>query len=208
MNSIQSLKDKAPITDHYEFDFAGGMRLSEHATSEKTLNLIQSKKWDYVVLQGHSKEPLIWFDDFYDAVKTLSEEIRKNGSTPLLFMTWARTNENNYLVHQQIIINKYNQIGKDFDIKVVPIGEIYLAIHSEKPKLFEKLYRNDGIHQTALGSYIVANSFYKAFHGSNLLWSPSNIDEQTVVDYINSYVSFFPQSKHFIGAILHILLDQ
>lgn len=208
-SAINSLKNRATITDSYEFDFVGGMRLSEHAINEKTLNLIRSKNWDYVVLQGHSKEPLIWFDEFYNAVEILSKEIRKKGSTPVLFMTWARVSESNYVTNQKTIIERYNQIGKDFNIGVVPIGKIFLAIYSEQPSLFKKLYQKDGIHQTPLGSYIVANSFYKTFHRDISSLPPSDTDKQTLLNYINFHIKYVPiTSRGFIAIILETLLNE
>jgi hypothetical protein len=68
----------------------GGWKLSDHAASSKTLDMIKQQKWDVVVLQDQSEVPAIADlrqQYMYPGARQLVAKIRERGSQPMLFLT-------------------------------------------------------------------------------------------------------------------------
>ena len=76
----------------------GGMTLQWHLAAGKAAAAIESRQWDYVVLQEQSALGAGSEDGesrlsppglFHQSVRTFVPRIRATGATPLLLMTWA-----------------------------------------------------------------------------------------------------------------------
>src|ERR1700730_11128829 len=65
---------------HCERETPGGCSLEKHWKDGKALAKIQSRKWDFVVLQDHSQGALRKRDSMFDHGKKLDAEIKKQGS--------------------------------------------------------------------------------------------------------------------------------
>ena len=75
------------------FHTKGGKDLAYHLADPRTKPMVLSQKWDFVVLQEQSQKSGLggkFSKDFRDAVNSFSTMIRKNGSTPCLYLTWGR----------------------------------------------------------------------------------------------------------------------
>ncbi len=64
-----------------------GGTLSEHRAGLG--QRLAEQRWDAVVLQGHSRGPLVDLDAFLRAAAGCSEQVREQGARPWLMMTWA-----------------------------------------------------------------------------------------------------------------------
>src|ERR1700678_4557176 len=64
----------------YERETPGGCTLEKHWKDGKALAKIQSRKWDFVVLQEQSQIPLVKRNSMFDHGKKLDAEIKKHGA--------------------------------------------------------------------------------------------------------------------------------
>ena len=70
----------------------GGCTLEGHVTQTKALAKIPTQKWDVVVVQGHSLEPIIARERMFRYARVLDEAIQKQGAKTVFYLTWARQN--------------------------------------------------------------------------------------------------------------------
>src|SRR5437660_1590968 len=61
---------------HHERETPGGCTFEKHWKDGKALAKIQSRKWDYVVLQDNSQGPLTKRDSMFDHAKKFDTEIK------------------------------------------------------------------------------------------------------------------------------------
>ena len=69
-----------------------GWFLAQHVEEPDVRFNIRFGDYDYVVLQEHA-HPFGPEEKFYEAVRTLTSWIREAGSTPVIYMTWAKKTE-------------------------------------------------------------------------------------------------------------------
>ena len=89
---IDLFKNESPEWE-LTFHTKGGKDLAYHLADPTTKPMILSQKWDFVVLQEQSQKSGLggkFSQGFRDAVNSFSTMIRKNGSTPRLYLTWGR----------------------------------------------------------------------------------------------------------------------
>ena len=89
---IDLFKNESPEWE-LTFHTKGGKDLAYHLADPTTKPMILSQKWDFVVLQEQSQKSGLggkFSQGFRDAVNSFSTMIRKNGSTPCLYLTWGR----------------------------------------------------------------------------------------------------------------------
>jgi len=147
----------------------GGWTLADHVNDKNTQPAIQSKKWDYVVLQEQSEIPA--FEQsraagMYPAARTLVRMIEENGETPIFFMTWAhrdvdkQSGYNNYDSMQEQIVVGYWSIARELGVPVAPAGYAWRRVRKQDPEI--ELWQSDGSHPNANGTYLAACVFYAA----------------------------------------------
>ena len=152
----------------------GGWSLADHVGSTETLNLLDSAKWNFVVLQEQSEIPSVQQvrnQEMYPAARELVQKIKKIGATPIFFITWAHRDGmpengmNNYESMQSQINTGYMGIAQELNVSVAPVGSAWLAAVKEHPEL--SLWQGDGSHPTEQGTYLAACVFYAViFHES------------------------------------------
>ena len=69
-----------------------GWFLAQHVENPEAKFNILYGGYDYVVLQEHA-HPFGPEEKFYDAVRILTGWIKKAGSTPVIYLTWAKKSE-------------------------------------------------------------------------------------------------------------------
>jgi hypothetical protein len=122
---------KQPMLIH-ERETPGGCTLEKHWKDGKALAKIQSRKWDFVVLQDHSQAALLKRDSMFDYGKKLDTEIKKQGAKTILYMTWALQNK---LEDQPAITTAYLDLSKELKAKVAPVGNAWEAAIKADGKL-------------------------------------------------------------------------
>lgn len=148
----------------------GGAKLKDHLNSSFALDIIQNGEWDFIIIQGHSLEPLMNPLSFSEKANELIGFAKKSGASVYLFETWSRATGNSIYTEewsgknpksmQDLISLRYNEIAKASGVKVIPIGTIWQRISNERPEI--KLYSEDGSHPTSLGTYLTACIIYKS----------------------------------------------
>ena len=144
-----------------------------HSKREELFETIRSKKWDFIILQGFSRE-LAECPEYIDTASVPYLEIildsinHYNASTEvLLFMTWGY--KNGFAEREELSTNKsmsdsirsgYEYVSKLFDLSMVPVGPVWSDFQSSNTKI--DLYYKDLAHPSYCGSYITACSFYSA----------------------------------------------
>lgn len=156
----------------------GARNLEEHfanskaAEGERVDEKLNSKSYDYVIIQEQSHRPITNFESFYRGAKALVEKVRFNGATPILYCTWARHTlspeyENditNFPGSGELIVNNevmtyklaaaYAAVGAALDVEVVYVGFAFQDIHNNTD--IEIYNTKDYYHQNTKGAYLSA----------------------------------------------------
>lgn len=142
----------------------GGARLSEQLNpvtrmGALTQKALKEEKWDYVVLQEMSNAPIKNKKSFRKNVAALTQQIRENGATPILYATWAYNEgsvplekmELSYEKMYNLMYESYHDVAKRYDLPVADVGKAFMERRKE-----EKLYHDDGSHPNLHGSKLAA----------------------------------------------------
>jgi hypothetical protein len=150
----------------------GGYTLRRHWDSGEAAKKIKSKKWDFVVLQGNSLEPVQNPDEFKKYTIKFDSLIKANGSKTILYMTWGRAFRPNMI---DTLALQYQEVGKRINAIIVPCGLAWKTARLRTPEL--SLYQFDYSHPTVAGTYLNACQFYKALFNQNPSTLTFNIPE-------------------------------
>ncbi len=151
---------------HVAMVVQGGWNLNHHYRGVAT-KIIKQGMWDFVVLQEQSVIPSIQImreRQMYPAIRALNTEIENAGAKTILFMTWGHRDgaailgSHDYNEMQSRIIDGYDDIGKELDLLVSPVGKAWLNVLGKDPKT--DLWGTDGSHPNIKGSYLSACVFY------------------------------------------------
>lgn len=144
--------------------------LAWHWNHALTREQIESKKWDYVVLQDRSGGPLEERSSFATHAELLHHEIKRQGSKTVFYMTWA--NQSRPQTHGTIA-DAYIEITKKLCAMLVPVGLAWHKVVQHHPEM--GLYHCDGRHANAAGSYLVACVFFAHFFQADPIGLPRRI---------------------------------
>ncbi|HEY7090100.1 MAG TPA: hypothetical protein VH518_18530 [Tepidisphaeraceae bacterium] len=153
---------------------SGGRSLAWHWEQSDARAMIARGKWDWVVLQDYSTQPLKHPDEMAEAIRNFDRAIKAAGAKTALFMTWARESGPE---DQPQIAAEYLSLGNELGATVVPVGLAWQRAREEMRD--QELYRFDGSHPTAEGTYLAACCFQVALlHGDPRGLTAPLIDEQ------------------------------
>lgn len=164
----------------------GGKNLLYHSTNPETFEKIRSRNWTYVVIQAHSnelatpkteieKKSKVYLSKIIDSIRD------QNTCTKLIFyMTWAYKQGNKnwepintYDKMQNMVIENYQWLAKDFDAIISPVGKVWQSVRSKRPDM--NLYHEDEKHPNLLGSYLSASTFFTTITRKNPVGNPVKI---------------------------------
>lgn len=144
-----------------------------HSKREELFETIKSKKWDYVVLQGFSRE-LSESPGYIDTasvpyIEIILDSIYNNNSCTnvLLYMTWGY--KYGFSTREEVNSNEsmsdsvrvgYEYVSELFNLPIVPVGPVWRDFRASNSEI--DLYHTDSSHPSAQGSYMIACSFYTA----------------------------------------------
>ncbi|MFT6982010.1 MAG: hypothetical protein ACJAUD_000777 [Crocinitomicaceae bacterium] len=144
-----------------------------HSKREAMFQTIKSEKWDYVVLQGFSRE-LSESRSYIDTASVpyigiILDSIYNNNpcTNVLLYMTWGYMNgfsereelNSNESMSDSIRVG-YEYISELFNLPIVPVGPVWRDFRASNNEI--ELYHSDSAHPSSYGSYMIACSFYSA----------------------------------------------
>lgn len=153
----------AKITDHVK---------GTNSVGDNTVKMIESKKWDYVVLQ-EQYEMLMSEASVLESVesfKELKKKIKTDNTKIILFSTWG-SKVDSYYGNLENVTKKtqvgYESIAKDLSATVAPVGIAWLNAYKEKSsvELWEKDKLKDEGYNSILdpkidGTYLSACVFF------------------------------------------------
>lgn len=178
---------------------SGGVNLGMHWRGErnlKTRSRIATEKYQKVVLQDHSMRTIQHPDSLLYFGKKLSDEIKANGGTPYIYMTWAR--QWNPLMQEQIS-KMYRQLAAEEEAVLVPVGEAWALARQLRPDL--NLFDADGSHPGPLGTYLTGCLFFSAFTGQSPEGLPARLVEEDVFGEKTYYLIVPPNDAIFLQQV-------
>lgn len=149
----------------------GGWGFTDHVDSADTSSAIQSKQWDYVILQERSVDPAVPYSRtnyMYPAARILVKQVRSTGAKPIFFVTWGHKNGEpdmgipNYVTMQAWVDQGYLAIAQELNVTLAPVGDAWYI--AQKDSVTPELWQEDGSHPTVAGTYLAANVFYATIY--------------------------------------------
>jgi hypothetical protein len=150
-----------------------GRPLKEHWEDKKqrSLKMIQSQKWDIVVLQDYSSQPVTAPEDMVTYGTLFSKEIAKQGAKTAWFMTWAGRN---HPKDQPIFTKAYGDLATATGGILVPVGIAWESFTGDdRQALFPG---SDQKHPSPAGTYLSACVFYGVFFHASPVGLPVEQD--------------------------------
>lgn len=152
---------------------AGGQTLEGHWNGPEARDLIESRWWDFVVLQEQSTRPVI-DPDAYRRFATQFCDLARPDAVPILYLCWARedaADTQDALTEQAIEVHKETK-----DVEVCPVGEAWRKVRVEHPEI--SLF-TDGNHASAAGSYLTACVFHAVLHRASPVGLPHDVTTES-----------------------------
>jgi PKD domain len=154
----------------------GGYTFQMHSTDPNTLAKINSRPWDFVVLQEQSQRPSFppaqVAMDVYPYARQLDSLILLNNpcTETVFYMTWGRKygDQSNcafwppvctFLGMQEQLRNSYVQMAMDNHALVAPVGRAWQSSWAQDSSI--NLWSSDNSHPSLEGSYLTACVFYE-----------------------------------------------
>jgi hypothetical protein len=144
----------------------GLLHLNERATDEPTRRLLQSRRWDVVVLQAQNYSLSGTTDYPNSGSVSLVRSARKSGALPILFAEWARRG----IDETQIILDTYRAIARRQPACLPPIPETFDHAAAQDPRL--RLRAEDGNHSSAAGAFLASLVLYATISGDDVAALP------------------------------------
>lgn len=181
----------------------GGKDFNFHAHNPETYAAIKSRKWDYIIVQGHSNElaqpeSVIDKNSLPYARQIVDSIHASNPCTQvLLYMTWGYKFGNpkwsaiaSYEPMQERIESQYLRFADLLDARLSPVGAVWKTIRASHPAL--NLYYTDNIHPSYAGSYVSACTFFASIFGESPLKNSAIVsldaDTRQIIEYTVSQV--------------------
>ena len=189
-----------------------GSTLMQHTQRANTYKKIKSRNWDYVFIQGFSrelsydsirieKETIPYAKQLIDSIKTYNP-----CASIYYYMTWGYANGfrdsiqgDDYFAMQERIYRGYLQLSRATGgFPIAPVGLVWQEIRRRYPEV--SLYTSDDAHPTPYGSYVAACTFFTSIYKETPLngTAPKKIEpiyalniQQTAADFVLKNYSHF-----------------
>lgn len=176
-----------------------------HSERKDMYESIRKEKWDYIVLQGFSRE-MSYDKNHIDSLSTpyfdqIIDSIYKNNpcTNVMLYMTWGyengfseREEVNTYDKMTNQITKGYSYFSEKYDIAIAPVGHVWREIRSSSDM---HLYQPDHQHPTYSGSYITACTFFSSIFKESPFGAFSGVLKEKDAELIQT-TAFNYVSKH------------
>lgn len=136
----------------------GGWFLEQHVQEPDVKFNILHGHYDYVVLQEHS-HPFGPEEKLFAAVRQLDQWIREAGARTVIYMTWAKKDEQQ---EQARMTAAFRQIAEETKSLLAPVGEDWWVYRKSWPNL--EMYSEDGAHASEAGSDFAAKCIWSVIY--------------------------------------------
>lgn len=172
---LEQMAESKGVKIEVAMDAKSNHTFQMHAKRPELYNSIRSTKWDYIVLQGFSREfaqdKAIMDTASLPYLKQLLDSIYINNSCTnvLLYQTWGYDDgykadslgiDWSFQSMSDRIHEGYIYASEQFNLAIVPVGKVWETVKENYP--FIQLYQTDKQHPSVAGSYLVASCFYAA----------------------------------------------
>jgi hypothetical protein len=113
--------------------------------------------YDYYVVLQEDSHPFGLEEKFLNATRTLNEWIREAGSKPVIYMTWAKKNEEQEQA-RMTAVHKF--VAKDIDALLAPVGKNWWNYMHSWSNI--EMYYEDGAHVSKKESDFAAKYIWDA----------------------------------------------
>lgn len=188
INDVPHLVSEMGLTDKNKIIIKAAMLAEGNANLEgwfarpQAIELLNSRRWDFVVLQEHSMRPVIpeLSGRMRQAFQDWDRAIRATGAKTIIYQTWARkpgsswyTDDRAPSLHfdspeamQEQVDRVTNEFAAEIQAPVVPVGDYILRCGKELG--YSEFYDDDGTHLKISGSYLAALMLYRQLSGHNV----------------------------------------
>jgi len=143
-----------------------------HELSAQLAEVYPTRKWDYIVLQDQSFNPVKEPADFLDSAAKLCNQLQC-GAKFLFYSTWAYRDNTEKLQSTGVtyaemldrLTVSYQKAADTLNGIRVPVGNAFALSTQRNPDI--DLYIQDNYHPTSCGTYLAACLFFKAITGSS-----------------------------------------
>lgn len=199
---------------HVEMSALSNHTFEMHSKRTEMYETINSRKWDYIVLQGFSRE-LSHTPDHIDSVsmpyfEQILDSIYANNpcTNVMLYMTWGykngyshRNETNTYEKMTDRVYEGYQYVSKKYSIPIAPVGHVWREVRKTSNI---NLYQKDNQHPTVYGSYISACTFYASIfkesprgaHKGAMRGRYARKIQQTAFDYVMNNLDEFHLNRN------------
>lgn len=152
-----------------------GSTLKAHSERPSTYRKMKSRTWDYVFIQGFSREfaedSATILTQSIPYAKMLIDSVLKTSPCAQIYfyMTWGYENgypeqeaNNTYPKMQERIYNGYMLMSDSLGYPIAPTGMVWKHLRETNPDL--DLYFTDRYHPNSLGSYTAACTAYASIY--------------------------------------------
>ena len=164
---VQAMTDSSGLNIEIYQSTAGGASLKQHWMGDKNLKtrtLINNNKYDVIVLQDYSTNPLLNTVESLDYFSRFIELANNKNIKSILYGTWmfpAIPYKNSY--GKDPIIDNLKPISTKYNIPIAPVGTAFRLFQKSFPEI--SLYTSDNKHPSPVGSYLAACIFYRVITG-------------------------------------------
>jgi len=173
----------------------GGHKLRDHLEDQRTLDLVNEREWDYIILQGNaaymSQEK--WHDYVVPYLKEWRKVIKERSRrTCMIYMmpwayldglAWLPGETDTYEQMQQNLLRETTRVVKEIDISTSPVGWVWYRTYLDR--YFITLYLSDYNHQAKSGAYLAAAAFYSTVFLEKAPQIYFRWDENVDTDYLH-----------------------
>jgi len=134
--------------------------LEDHASNPRTLELLDRRRWSFVVLQAQKYSTSGQFSYPIEPAIELARKARASGAVPIMFPEWPRRG----IAETQRIYDLHVSIAQREPACVAPIGQAWDLALARYPSLV--LHDSDGNHAAAPGSFLAATVIASTMTGT------------------------------------------
>jgi hypothetical protein len=172
---FEQMADSKGVKLEVLMDAKSSHNFQMHSKRTELYKNIRSTKWDYVVLQGFSRElaqdRAVIDKESIPYIKQLLDSIYANNSCTnvLLYQTWGYDTgfkddslgiDWTYQNMSDRIHEGYLYVSEQLNLSIVPVGKAWETVKENHPQI--ELYQEDKQHPSLAGSYLAASCFYSA----------------------------------------------
>jgi hypothetical protein len=186
----------------------GGSSFKGHVLRDNTYNKFKERSWDYVILQGFSRElsedSSIIASETIPYAQQLIDSIKKYNPCVNIYyyLTWGYAqgfkdfpSTDSYEMMQERIQKGYLQLSNATgNFPIAPVGMVWKQVIQKYPEV--NLYSPDELHPSTYGTYLAACTFYTSLYKESSLGGvhPAQIEsviaekiQKTSSEYVLTY---------------------